>query len=104
MAVSLQRRINRNDTPTHGLITAGSTTAVTLIPENEARISVTISNASNQGVWIRYKTAATDNIKHGIFLDSGSPPFTMPSSSIYPGEISIIFQFGASNDVSFIEY
>ena len=104
MATSLQRRINRNNVATHGLVTAGSTTAVTLIPANESRIGVIISNASNQAVWIRFKTAATDNIKHGIFLDSGSPPYQMPSSSIYPDEISIIFDIGASNEVSFIEY
>ena len=104
MAVSLQRRINRNTVATHGLVTAGSTTAVTLIPENVARIGVIISNTSNQAVWVRFKTAASDNTKHGIFLDSGSPPYQMPSSSVYPGEISIIFDIGANNDVSFIEY
>jgi len=104
MAISLQQRINRNTVATHGVVTAGSTTAVVLIPENEARINVIITNASNQACWVRFKTAATDNTKHGMLLDSGSPPYQMPPSSIYPGEISVIFENGANNDISFIEY
>lgn len=102
--LDIRRFINRNNEADHGLVTAGSTTAVTLIPLNIARIMVIISNDSNQDVWIRYKAAATDNLKHGILLKSGNPPFQMDSGAIYPGEISVIFDIGASNDVSFIEY
>jgi len=104
MTLDLRRFINRNDEASHGLITAGSTTAVTLVSSNEARSMVIISNDSNQDVWIRYKTAATDNTKHGILLKSSDPPFEMDSGAIYIGEISVIFDIGASNDVSFIEY
>ena len=99
-----RRIISRSLIATHGLVTAGSATAVTLIAANIARNVVIISNDSNQDVWIRFKTAATDNTKHGILLKSGDPAYQMGDGTVYIGEISIIFDIGANNDVSFIEY
>ena len=101
--LDIRRFINRNNEASHGLITANQTTAVTLVVANIERIGLTITNTSNQSAWIRFKTAATDNTKHGIFLSSNEP-WTMPSGSIYTGEVSVILDSGINKDVAFLEW
>ena len=101
--LDIRRFINRNNEASHGLITANQTTAVTLVVANEERIGLVITNTSNQAVWIRFKTAATDNTKHGILLSSNEP-WTMPDGSIYQGEVSVIMATGVNKDIAFLEW
>ena len=102
MSSDERRIISRTSEANHGLITADQTTAVTLVAARIDRIGLVITNTSNQAVWIRFKTAATDNTKHGILLSSNEP-WTMPDG-LYDGEVSVIMATGVNKDIAFLEW
>ena len=94
MTMKLESTSNTNDVAVVTSVALNSSTAVTILAADVQRLFFEINN--NDGTkdfWIRFYPAATDNIKHGIFITSktGSrTTFQMKRDNMYTGEISAI--------------
>jgi hypothetical protein len=101
------QRHNSNDAPvTPAAISVDSTTAVTLIPAppslEEPWFRISIYNDGNQILWLRFYTAATDNLKKGEPLQPGEKVvIELPNTPIT--EISGIMNSGGARSV-YVQY
>ncbi len=103
-------RVGRNlaTTAENGTLTAiSSSTAVTLTASGiglaDNRLYLCVKNTGNLDIWIRFKPAATDNTKHGIFLPRGDM-FILDSDQMYIGETSVIAESVNIASLSFVEF
>lgn len=92
-------------------VTVGSAVAVTLVPaediekfQNSRRLSITVSNANNQGCWVRKYAAGLDNLKVGIYIPPLGARQIMQPDNIFIGEISVIMASGGSKTIIAEEY
>lgn len=76
-------------------VSINSTTATTLVEEDEDRTYLEISNPSNQDVWIKLQAASVDDNKTGIHLPAGER-WRMGDNDKYTGEVSAIMDVGGS--------
>lgn len=108
MANKIGRVRNFNDIATiSSAISSNATTSTTLSIAKYNRIFWAISiPVAVPGlivqVWLKLQSAATDNDKKGIALESGDY-WEMPMDSVYTGEISAITTSG-TEDVFITEY
>lgn len=84
-----------SDVSTGGGVSVNSSTATTLVAEDEKRTYLEISNPHNQSVWIKLQAASVDDNKSGIFIPSKGR-WVMGDSDKYTGEVSAIMNSGAS--------
>lgn len=93
------RNVNTNGTATvNAGVALNATTSTTILAANPNRIAIQINNnSSTQAAWIKLQTAATDNVKKGIFLHKKGDPhgeWNMVPDNVYTGEISAIADSG----------
>lgn len=75
--------------------TLNSNTATKIIDQTDNGHSISyaiFTTTSSQGVWIRFKPAAADNNKDGIFIDKNNPHEM--KHVVYTGEVSAIADSG----------
>jgi len=70
-------------------IAVNSSTSVVVKAASTGFIHFSVSNETEDRVWIKLQAAATDNDKKGIMLEKGDY-WEMPTDSLYTGEISAI--------------
>ena len=99
----IDRNSNTNDESTlSGAIALNTSTSTTVVSANTDRINVTISNPSQNLVWIKFQASGVDNDKKGITL-FGRSVFEMTPDNLYTGEISAIADTGTP-DIYVTEY
>lgn len=75
-------------------IALNNLTSVTVTVANSKRMNFTLSNASNQQIWVKLQAASVDDDKKGIAILRGGF-YEMPTDNIYTGEVSAIAENGS---------
>jgi len=100
----IERLRNTNDTSNSGSVVVGSASAVTLVAANPKRLSLVVTNNSNQLLWVReFPAATTPTLKEPIRIEPNSSREIMMPDNPYTGEVSAIMNNGGNKTVPFSE-
>ena len=94
--------INMNTDSIESIINVNSNNAVTLVPppiNGDLPLKVEIFNASQRVLWVRKRTASSDNIKSGLAVLPLTSETILNGSNLYDGEISAILESGVNADI-----
>ena len=62
-------------------------------------MEILVTNDGSQPLWVRKRSAASDNDKDGRRISPGQTKAIVSNSEIFTGEISAIFDSGGFKDV-----
>ena len=88
MGKTIGRNTNTNDAATLSpAIGLNITTSTKIADANSDRIFLSVSNPSNQGVFVKLQAASVDDLTKGIYV-AARDVWHMPTDNIYTGEVS----------------
>ena len=102
MAKTIGRNRNTTDEAAITTVSVGSGASSIVVVANQERMGLVISNPNNQSVWIKEQKASVDNDKKGHYLIPGGK-FIMAPDNVYTGEVSAIFDAGATKTLYIVE-